>query len=224
MTGAAALSATLSATETAYFHAAHFAREKGLVDAVPVVGTDKKYDGSELGGALLAIALLDAERRGAVELEVAKAGRLFGLRKVDALFVKPGPRPDDSLPHTLESRVRPYVDSRKTPPEADAVLAAVLQEDSADPYAWTVALVARGMGERKLLDVVETRRLKVFRAQQLQLPEATAALARATSPQPVRDLVERARTQRPQVWELLQKAIRSAVAMRTERDSDYGPD
>lgn len=136
---------------------------------MPVLGSAAKHDGSERGGAILSLALLDAERRGVVALEAGKAGRLLGLRKVDALFVRPGPAAvEDAPPHGLGSTVRPFVAARPQP------------------------------------------------------PEATAALARGVPAQPVRDLVERTRAQRPREWDLLQKAVRDAVARRAERDD--GPD
>lgn len=215
----------LTASETAYFHPHLFAREKSLVDAVPLLHTDKKYDGSELGGAILASALLDAERRGVVTLEVAKASRLFELRKVDALFVKPGPKPDDSLPHSLESRIRPFVQARKEPPEARDVFVAMLQEDAPDPWSWAVALVPRGLSQRGLVGVEEKRTLKVFRSQSYVLPPETAELGRRTPPEPVQRLLESTRTHRPDVWRHLQEAMKKAVAARTERDDDgdFGP-
>lgn len=198
-------SARLSASETAYFHPHLFAREKGFVDAVSLLHTETKYDGSDLGGAILAAALLDAERRGAVALEVAKTSRLFGLRKVDALFVTPGARPDESPPHSLESAIWPFVQARPQPPEAREVFFSMLQEDAPDPWSWAVQLVPRGLSRRGLVAVQETRTLKVFRSQSYVLPPETAELGRRTPPEPVAALLESARTQRPESWALLQR-------------------
>ena len=214
----------LAASELAYFHAGLFSREKGLIDAVGILGQEKKYDASELASAILAAALLDAERRGVVTLEVGKASRLFGLRKVDALLVKPGPGQDVSLPHTLEARVRPFVQARRDPPEARAVFEDMLQEDAPDPHLWAVKLVERGMAQRGLLETKETRTLKVFRSQAYVLPEATAGLARASSGAPVQELLGRTQRERPDAWRLLQTGLKAAFRARTESDGDDMPD
>lgn len=215
---------TLTPSELAYFHAGAFAREKKLVDAVKVVHAETRYDGSELGGALLATALLAAEEAGAVALEPGTASRLFGLRKVEVLTVKPGPANAAFPPGTLEAAVRPAVDAAKSPPDAQRVFEALLREDAPDPYVWSVALVERGLAERQLLKAEEVRRLKVFRSQVYTLPEATAALVRGTTPEHPRRLLDRAQRERPDAWRLLQDGLKRAVASRTERDTSDIPD
>ncbi|HWH09457.1 MAG TPA: hypothetical protein VNX21_09680 [Candidatus Thermoplasmatota archaeon] len=213
---------TLAPSETAYFHPARFAREKKLLDAVGLPHTDRKYDGSELGGAVLLAAILGAEEAGALRLEVGKTARIFGLRKVDAVLVHAGPKADAFPAGTLEAAAREAVAAG--PKDAEAVVEAMLREDAPDPYAWATWLVARGLAARGLLEVVETRTLKVFRAQAYVVPDATRALAAATSPEPVRALLDRAQAQRPDVWRLLQEGLKRGASDRTERDSGDGPD
>lgn len=213
----------LSATERVYFHPHLFAREKSLVDATPVLNTDKKYDASELAGAMLQVALLDAERRGVVALEVAKASRLFGLRKVDALFVRKGAGGPDAPGGTLDWRVGQLVAGRDAPMEAEHLLVDLLEEDASDPYGWTVALVARNMAKRGLLVSREARTLKVFRNVVYEMTEPTKALAAASRADDLRELLDRTRRERPEVWRLLEKAVKAAATRRKESDDD-GPD
>jgi hypothetical protein len=211
----------LAASELAYFHAHLFARETHVDVAVPLVHTDKPYDASELATTLLAAALLDAEQRGAVTVEVGQAARLLGLRKVDALLVGRGPSPDEAPPHTLEARIRRSVKWRPRPIEARAVFGHVLKGDTAgDPHMWTIQLVEHGMLQRGLLESGEPGGLGVFQTLSHVLPDATATLARTSSPAPVQHLLARTRRDRPGVWRLLQEAITTAFA---KRDA-YGPD
>lgn len=213
---------TLTPSETVWFHPARFAREKKLVDALGLPHTDARYDGSELGAAILASAILGAEKAGAVALSIGRTGRLFGLRKVDAVLVAPGPNADAFPASTLEAAVRGAV--AQGPKDAEAVVEAMLREDAPDPFAWAASLVAQGLAERKLLDVVETRRLKVFRTQAYAVPEATRALAAGTPPDAARALLDDAARERPDVWRLLQEGIKRGASDRTERDTGDGPD
>lgn len=132
----------LTPSEVAWFHPARFAREKKLLDAVGLPHTERKYDASELGTAVLAAALLGAEEGGAVTLAVGKTWRLSGLRKVDAVLVGAGPKADAFPAGTLEAAARAAV--ADGPRDAEAVVEAMLREDAPDPYAWATWLVARG--------------------------------------------------------------------------------
>ena len=212
----------LTPSETVWFHPGRFAREKKLLDAIGPPHTDRKYDASELGSAVLQAAILGAEEAGAVTLSIGKTGRLFGLRKVDALLVAPGPRADAHPAGTLEAAVRAAV--ADGPRDAEGVVEAVLREDAPDPHAWATWLVARGLADRKLLDVVETRTLKVFRTQAYAVPDATRALAAQASPDAVRATLDRAARERPDAWRLLNEGIPRGVSDRTERDAGDGPD
>ena len=212
----------LTPSETVWFHPASFAREKKLLDAIGLPHTDKKYDASELGTAVLQAAILAAEEAGAITLAAGKTGRLFGLRKVDALLVTPAPKTDAFPPGTLEAAVRAAVAAG--PKDAEAVVEAMLREDAPDPYAWATWIVARGLADRKLLDVVESRTLKVFRTQSYAVPDATRALAAHAPPDAVKALLDRAARERPDAWRLLNEGIKRGVSDRTERDSGDGPD
>lgn len=211
-------------SELVYFHAGAFAREKALLDAVKLAHTDTKYDASELATAILSAAILAAEEAGDVVLEPGKVSRLFGLRKVDVLTVKPGPTPGAFPAGTFEARVRPAAASAKQQADAEHVVKGLLEEDSADPHVRAVGLVERGLLERRLLETQEVRQLKVFRSQVFVYPEATAQLVRGTTPEAPSRLLEKAQRERPDVWRLLQEGIRRAASARTERDSGDGPD
>lgn len=214
----------LAPSELVYFHAGAFAREKKLVDAVGLVHSDAKHDASELGAAILATALLSAEQAGAVVLELGKASRLFGLRKADALVVKPGVAQPSFPPGSFEAGVRPVVDAAKGQVDAERVFTALLREDAPDPYSWAVMLAARGLAERRLFETEEVRKLKVFRTQVYHVPQATRDLVAQTSPDGPRDLLARTQRDRPEVWRLLNEGLKRAVSSRTEHDSGDGPD
>lgn len=210
---------TLTPSETVYFHPEAFARRKAVMDALGLVHTDQKYDASELATSIVATAILAAERAGAVALETGKSSRLFGLRKVDALHVRaagPSPHP----PGSLEAAVARAVQAK--PQDVERVVIDILREDAPDPHAWAVALVAKGLAERQLLAVEETKRLKVFRVQSYSLPPATAELAKATPPTDARALLDEAKA-RGDTWKLLTEGMARGFTARTER-GDSGPD
>lgn len=210
----------LTPSETVYFHPGAFARPKSLMDAVGLVHTDQKYDASELATSIVATSILAAERAGAVALETGKSSRLFGLRKVDALHVRSlgaSPHP----PGSLEAAVANAVQAK--PLDIERVVVDILREDAPDPHAWVVALVAKGLAERGLLAVEETKRLKVFRVQSYSLPPATAELAKATPPTEARALLDHAKRERVEAWALLADGMARGFTARTER-GDSGPD
>lgn len=215
---------TFAPSELAYFHAGRFAREKKMVDAVALVHGDAKYDASELAEAILAIAFLAAHEAGEIVLEKGRVPRLFGLRKVDALLVKPGHTRGVFPLHAFESKLVGIVTQpRKNGWDVEAVVQVLLEEDTSWPHTHVLHLLVRGLAERGLLERRESRTLKVFRSMAIVVPDATRALIDRSSPDvPAR--LHAARESRPDEWRLLLAGIRAGVRARTENDSGDGPD
>lgn len=210
----------LTPSETVYFHAEDFAREKKLLDAVALLHTDRKVDASELVEAILAAAFIHAEDAGAIRIAPGKAGRLFGLRKVDVAEISVGTKGDAFPAGTIEARLRELVAGG--PREAERVVHELLGEDSTYPDMLVLTAVQRGLLASKLLETEETRRVKVFKVETLKLPDATRALAAATPAAPVKERLARWQKERAVEWSVLQKGIRAGIAGRKEASD--GPD
>ena len=208
---------TLTASETVYFQPHLFAREKKLRDSIALVHTDRKYDGSELAEAILLAALVDAERAGVLRLTREKASRLFGLRKVDALFLHPGPSPPPP-PGSYEARLRALAE--RGPVEVEKAVHAVLEGDHPAPSMLVVAGVLDGLSKRGLVEVREKRQLKLFRTEFYHMPDATKELGAKADGAGVRALLD-AWKKRPD-QELLERGVRKGIASRKEASD--GPD
>lgn len=211
---------TFTASETVYFHPEHFAREKKLLDAVALPHTDRKFDASELAEAILAAALLRAERAGALRLEQATASRLLGLRKVAVVEASAGPKADASPPATIEARLRQLVASR--PLEVERLVHALLEDDSTYPELLVLGAVQRGLVDAGLLESTQTKRLGIFTVEGVRVPEATRALISASTSDGVRAELDSWKAARPAEWEILRKAIAKGIASRKEASD--GPD
>lgn len=220
VTSPATTERSLMASETVYFHPDRFARERSLLDAFALLHTDRKYDLSELAEAMLLAAFVDAERAGAIRLARDKASRLFGLRKVDALFAHPGATRSAFPAGTLEASIAGAVADGSR--EVERVVHQVLADDAPAPHWLVPSLVLRGLHARGLLTTREERRLKVFRSEVFELPDATRALAARTSGDEVRARVDAWRADRGDEAALLVKGIGKGIASRKEAGD--GPD
>lgn len=210
----------LTPSETVYFHAEEFAREKTLLDAVGLLHTDKKVDASELAEAILAAAFVHTEKAGALRLQLGKGSRLFGLRKVDVVDVSVGPQEGAFPAGTIEGRLRALVASG--PREAQRVVHDLLEEDSTYPELLVLGAVHRGLLESKMLDTAQEKRLKVFKVDVMKLPEETRALAASTPSAPIRAELAAWKGAHPDEWALLSKSIAKGIASRKEAGD--GPD
>lgn len=211
----------LTPSETVYFHAEEFAREKTLVDAVGLLHTEKKVDASELAEAILAAALVHAEKAGTLQLRAGKASRLFGLRKVDVIEVAVGPQAGAFAAGTIEARLRALVAAG--PREVQRVVSELLEEDSTYPELLVIGAVHRGLVESKMLETAQEKRMKVFKVDVLRLPDETRELAARTPAGPIKEGLAAWRASRPEEWALLSKGVAKGIASRKESSSD-GPD
>lgn len=210
----------LSPAETVYFRATEFSREKSLLDSAALVHSEDKVRATDLAVALLAAAVLADEKAGAIRLEVGQKKALFGLRKKEALFLRPA-QPAAFPAPSPETRVAEA--ARAAQGDVVEVVRAWLGEDSPTPYHAVISRVEEGLATRGLFEVEEVRHLKVFRAQRYKAPESTRQLAGAVRAEEAKALLEAARRERPEVWALLESGIRDGIKSRTEQ-SDSGPD
>jgi hypothetical protein len=177
---------------------------------------------TQLGQAILSAAILASEQVGTIGLEVRSKKAMLGLRTVAELLAQPtagaNPWPPGSLEHQLQPLAK-RLRSDSNAPELHSVLYAWLEEDSASPWQTVLDRVSQGLASRNLLTAVEEKQLKVFTVTRYQLPESTAALASHQALEPIQKLKESCTQERPEIWKLLEKAIKTAIKARTEQDS-----
>lgn len=214
--------ADLTPSEIVYLHGERFARERGLTDSIELLHTDKKVRASELSRMLLSTALLANEQAGALRTKVDKKSTWFGLRKVDAVFVE-GVQDPPFPAQSLEGQLGVLARAPEGAKDAQSLFYRLLAEDHPQPHHLAIGLVQEGLTARGLLQTEEVRRLKVFRASVLRLPDETQALAKAQGPDEAQRLLEDARRSRPELFALLTKAADAAAKSRVDT-SDDGPD
>jgi hypothetical protein len=79
-------------------------------------------------------------------------------------------------------------------------------------------MVKSGLAERGLLDRIEEKRLKVLTVTKYNLPESTAELASKYPSAPIKQMLDNYERRRKEIWDLLEKQIKSAIKARTEQD------
>jgi hypothetical protein len=176
-----------------------------------------EWVGLKVDEMMLATAFLAVEQSGAVQLEVRKQEALFGLLRVDKLYVVPGEH-DVSWPaHSFESRLQPLargLQSRgdKGSNHVSEIVSQWLGGEYSSPWEEVGNRVSDGLVSRGLLQKERESGLKglLFGSSYL-LPAETAALATQQSLEPIRELLVTCRRTRPEVWRLLIVGIDSGV-------------
>lgn len=211
--------APLAPSELIYLNGEQFASKARLNNIELFNG--EKVASDQLGQAMMAAAILANEAAGTIRLEVRKKKALFGLRKVDALYVEPVATanwPEGSLEAQIGLIAPQLTDANKPRNEVSTILYQWMQEDAPAPWLWAAQLVRQTLAQRGLLDTVTEKKLKIFNTTRHTLPESTAALAAELPLAPVQELLETCQKTRPEVWKLLTKDIKAAISRRTEAD------
>jgi hypothetical protein len=222
---------TLAPSEVIVLHGAAFAEPKrGLslhdVD-FELVQEGKKVSARQLGQTVLAAALIANEQVGVVRLEVREKKALFGLRKVNALYVEPGTAGSSWPANSIEAQIRPLAEATKPgkPKEVKDVVVDLLRQDTSNPWHSTAVLVKEGMGARDLLESAQRKTMKIFSVAYWKLPEDSKLVEQTESDvAAVKAMLADYQQSQPEKWKLLVSQIESAIAFRTESDSGDMPD
>ena len=207
----------LTPSELVFLNGELFAKKVTLGN-VDLMHTDEKVSLTQLGGAILAAAILACEQAGAFRLEVRERKATLGLRKVRELFAVPA-RPGENLPeHSLEATLADLATylAQKDKNDIYTMLYTWLRQDAMSPWNTALELLKAGMAKRGLLDATEEKKLKLFKVTRYSLPEQTASLVKGQSVGPVKALLETCQRTRPEVWKELEAGIKKAIAARTE--------
>ncbi len=207
----------LTPSELVYLNGEMFAK-KVLLGNVDLIHSDEKVSIIQLGGTILATAILACEQAGAIRLEVRERKALLGLRKVRELFAVPA-NPGVNLPeHSLEASFFNLATELAPQNKNDiyTMLYIWLRRDVATPWNTIIERLKASMAERGMLDATEEKKLKIFTVTRYAFPERTARLVRGQSAERVKALLDNTERTRPEVWELLEAGIKKAIKARTE--------
>lgn len=168
----------------------------------------------DLAQMAVASALLANEAAGVHRMEMREIRSLFGLRKRIALvsvrMSDKHPWPTDSL----EDQLPGAENDRGT--EVQRLVAEWLRYDHVDPFNEVLDRVKAGLAARGLLEVEEERRMKVLVGRKYSLPEETRNLVEAQPVEPLHDLLERCKQERPEIWQALLAQVKKALAERQQ--------
>ena len=212
----------ISPSELVLLKGDQFAK-KVMMGNIKLLNSEASVSVSQLGQAILAVAVLAAEAAGNLQLEVRQGKAMFGLRKVKNLYANPTPTPVEWPKYSLEAQLPPIAERFKNDQESNEVSNLIyswLRQDSSSPWQSTIEMVKSGLAERGLLDTSEETKLKVFTVTNYSLPQDTALLAAEQPIEPVKQLLANCENDRREIWDLLVKQFKSAIKARTEQDDD----
>lgn len=220
--------AWLSPSELMLMHADKFASKGSLLTAGNRNGNFKLLHAEgEVGvepvaRVLFATALLVSEQQGVLRLKVQPKKALFGLRTVSVLVAEPTGARADWPQGSYEASVQDLL--ARGPKEAADIFYEILVEDTTVPWLESVRFAIYGMERRGLVSRHETKRLLVNDVRLQATPEVINHAA-GQDISSIQQLLANTEQTRPDVWQLLTKAINSAISRRTESSSDSdGPD
>ena len=212
----------ISPSELVLLKGDQFAK-KVMMGNIKLLNSEASVSVSQLGQAILAVAVLAAEAAGNLQLEVRQGKAMFGLRKVKNLYANPTPTPVEWPKYSLEAQLPPIAERFKNDQESHEVSNLIyswLRQDSSSPWQSTIEMIKSGLAERGLLDTSEETKLKVFTVTNYSLPQDTASLAAEQPIEPVKQLLVNCENDRREIWDLLVKQLKSAIKARTEQDDD----
>lgn len=212
----------ISPSELVLLKGDQFAK-KVMMGNIKLLNSEASVSVSQLGQAILAVAVLAAEAAGNLQLEVRQGKAMFGLRKVKNLYANPTPTPVEWPKYSLEAQLPPIAERFKNDQESHEVSNLIyswLRQDSSSPWQSTIEMIKSGLAERGLLDTSEETKLKVFTVTNYSLPQDTASLAAEQPIEPVKQLLANCENDRREIWDLLVKQFKSAIKARTEQDDD----
>ena len=208
----------LTASERIILFPDGFTEEGGMLTSKVELPDGRKLASERLGRAVMQAAILSVEAAGGLELEVRQGKALFGLMKTRKLYAAPRGQAPAFPEGSLEAAVAAQVAVGDV--EVGALVQALIGEEQADPAAWVVTRVQRGLAERGLLATEEGRVLKVFAVMKYVLTDATHSAAAAEGIASVESLLASAQRERPEVWSELDRAVRSGITFMTESSGD----
>jgi hypothetical protein len=214
----------ISPSELVLLNGEQFAK-KSMMGNTKLLHTDASVSNSQLGEAILTVALLAVGTNGNLKFETRAEKAMLGLRKVNSIYVQLSTINNDWPPHSPEAQLiqisNEMSQDGKTV-KVNELIYSWLQQDSSSPWQTTIDMVKFGLAERDMLETSETTKMKVFTTREYHLPASTAALTRQYPIEPVYELLANCEDEQKDFCELLKKEIKNAIKRRTEQsDVDF---
>lgn len=180
--------------------------------------TQAKAGYQELTIAMFQAALLAVEQAGAVRLRLEPKKAMLGLKTLNLVMVEPLadaiPWPED----TFEGMIRRSVQNGAR--NAADIFTAMLLVDSSYPWTLGTYVAMASMERRGLLAGETTKKMAIFSSTSYRLMPHVRELMAAYRPEPVRHLLDECRRLRPDLFQAIADAVRTAVENRTDYDTD----
>lgn len=221
-TAAFAPTQPFSASEMVYLFGTQFAGKSNAPVLTPHLPDNKETRLEDLVQHLLAAAFLANERDGALRLDVRAKKVLFGLRTTQAVYATATATPPSAPEGSWEQRIQQrLLKAKGQTEEVEQVVFALLPMSQA-PFGEVIGQLLAALNKRGMLNVVDTKVLKVFHSKRYSLKSGAADAAAAQSLDAVKQLLESDKATRPELHALLLRAVRRGVERNQE--SDDGPD
>ncbi|HYG57449.1 MAG TPA: DUF4339 domain-containing protein [Symbiobacteriaceae bacterium] len=212
---APAVQAMLAPSELVLLHAEKFASKAGLISNgnFKLLHMEAEVSQEEVGKALFAVALLANEQQGVLQLKLTQKKALLGLRNVTVLVAEPAGG-TVAWPHgSYEAVIAEMV--AEAPREVADFYYTLLEDDSTNPWWESVHNAITAMDKRGLLLREETKKL-IGKSVRLRARPEVISMAASQDISWIQQLLGYTQQARPDVWQLLQKAISSAYSRRRE--------
>ncbi len=211
----------LTPSEQVLLHGEQFGKAEGMSmtpsSNVPLPHTDARVSARQLVLAMIPAALLAAESRGALRLELRERKALFGLMKKHEVVVVPAGAaewPEGTVEAGLrDAAARPAKDGR---PRTVKEIVTEMVPESTEPWGVLATGAMAAMAERGLVDRGTEKTLKVFTRATWTLNDAGRAARAAHPVEPLKAMLAEAERARPELWKKLQEEVTAAMVWRTE--------
>ncbi len=185
------------------------------VHNVELPHTDQKVNGADVARAMLAVAFLACEQAGSIRLALQPRKAMMGLRTEMDLIAEPGPAPGAPFPQGSFEWVIASLVAAHGRLQVSAIVHHLLLKDTADADRQCLEVAKQILHERGLLTREQVKAALIFTVNKYHITPGAAALLRQHSVQPVRQLLDGARTGRPDIWSALTTQIVAGTNSRT---------
>ena len=215
-TAPAAGTGVLTPSEVVLLHSDQFVGEGTMLKGGnwTTLTTGVKVGYMELTQTLLTAALLANEQAGAVRLRMQPKKAMFGLKSTNVAiveYVQDAEWPEGTLEWIAVEGMR-----GQAPRGAEDLFTGMLLMDSTYPHTLAGNITCVGLEKRGLLSTEEKKKLMIISVMNFKVTDQTRAAMAACPPPAVRQLLDQCRQSRPDLYQALAEAAKTALGNRRE--------
>jgi hypothetical protein len=215
----AAATGDLTPSEVVALRGDLFAPAAGALNSWKIAGSEAKVSGQPLAQNMLAAAFLALERAGDAHLTQSTKKGMLG-RQVDTVLVTPTQHSASWPAGSFEAKILTAARSRQASGRNNVndIVFEILEQDAGLPWQWALQLAHNAMARRGLL-MMEAPKGFLSGAPKYSLAStASDALTQASAAE-AQQLLQSCAQERPGVFQLLTKEIKSGLDARTKSSS-----